>query len=132
MPVPDPNPLTPAQRQAAAELLGPVTRPLDGLARRFARRGHQLVLVGGPVRDVFLRRPSGDLDLATDASPEQILDITAGWADASWAVGIEFGTVGLRKGDRQLEITTYRSERYAEGSRKPRVRYERTLEGGPA
>jgi poly(A) polymerase len=129
MPVPDPNPLTPAQRQAAAELLGPVTRPLDGLARRFARRGHQLVLVGGPVRDVFLRRPSGDLDLATDASPEQILDITAGWADASWTVGIEFGTVGLRKGDRQLEITTYRSERYAEGSRKPRVRYERTLEG---
>jgi poly(A) polymerase len=129
MPVPDSNPLTPAQRKAAAELLSPVTRRLDDLARLFTRRGHELALVGGPVRDVFLRRPSGDVDLATDASPEQVLEITAGWADSSWTVGIEFGTIGLRKGDRTLEITTYRSERYAESSRKPRVRYENTLEG---
>jgi poly(A) polymerase len=129
MPVPDSNPLTPAQRKAAAELLRPVTRPLDDLARLFTRRGHQLALVGGPVRDVFLRRRSGDTDLATDASPEQVLEITAGWADASWTVGIEFGTVGLRKDGRMLEITTFRSERYTEGSRKPAVRYENTLEG---
>jgi poly(A) polymerase len=129
MPVPDSNPLTPAQRKAAAELLGPVARPLDDLARLFTRRGHQLALVGGPVRDVFLRRRSPDVDLATDASPEQVLEITAGWADASWTVGIEFGTIGLRKDERTLEITTYRSERYAESSRKPQVRYENTLEG---
>jgi poly(A) polymerase len=129
MPVPDSNPLTPAQRKAAAELLKPVTRPLDDLARLFTRRGHMLALVGGPVRDVFLRRTSGDTDLATDASPEQVLEITAGWAEASWTIGIEFGTIGLRKGGRTLEITTYRSERYAEGSRKPEVRYENTLEG---
>src|SRR5215469_14273693 len=129
MPVPDSNPLTPAQRKAAAELLRPVTRPLDDLARLFTRRGRQLALVGGPVRDVFLRRRFDDVDLATDASPEQVLEITAGWADASWTVGIEFGTIGLRKGNRTLEITTYRSEQYAEGSRKPEVRYENTLEG---
>ncbi len=43
-------------------------------------------------------------------------------------MGIDFGTVGLRKGDRKLEITTYRSERYREGSRKPEVQYETTLE----
>jgi poly(A) polymerase len=129
MPVPDSNPLTPAQRKAAAELLRPVTRPLDELAGLFARRGHQLALVGGPVRDVFLRRPFDDVDLATDAPPGQVLEITEGWADRSWTVGIEFGTIGLRKGDRTLEITTYRSERYDEDSRKPEVRYENTLEG---
>ena len=61
--------------------------------------------------------------------PEQVLEITEGWADRSWTVGIEFGTIGLRKGDRTLEITTYRSERYDEDSRKPEVRYENTLEG---
>src|SRR5712692_8089030 len=112
MPVPDAKPLTPAQRKAAAELLAAVTRPLDGLARLFTQAGHQLALVGGPVRDVFLRRDPGDFDLTTDATPEQVLEITKDWADASWTVGIEFGTVGLRKGDRKLEITTYRSEQY--------------------
>jgi poly(A) polymerase len=124
--------LTPEQRQAAAKLLAAAlraTRPLDDLAKLFARQGHELALVGGPVRDVFLRRRPGDLDLTTDASPEQVLKITAGWADASWEVGIEFGTIGLRKGDDKLEITTYRTETYQEGSRKPDVRYGKTLEG---
>jgi poly(A) polymerase len=129
MPVLDPTPLTPAQRKAAARLLAAVTRPLDPLAHRFAGAGHELALVGGSVRDVFLGRRPGDFDLATDASPEQVLEITADWVDASWTLGIEFGTVGLRKGDQVLEITTYRTERYAEDSRKPAVRYGKMLEG---
>jgi poly(A) polymerase len=129
MPVPDPITLTAEQRKAAARLLAAVTRPVDDLAGLFSRHGHELVLVGGPVRDVFLRRKPGDLDLATDATPEQVLAITAGWADATWSMGIEFGTIGLRKGSDKIEITTYRSERYQEGSRKPDVRYEKTLEG---
>jgi poly(A) polymerase len=128
MPVSQTSSLTPQQRQAAAKLLAAVTSPLDGLAGLFTQQGYQLALVGGPVRDVFLRRRPQDLDLTTDASPEQVLEITADWADASWPVGIEFGTVGLRKGDSKLEITTYRSERYQEGSRKPDVRYAATLE----
>jgi poly(A) polymerase len=129
MPVPDPTPLTPEQRKAAARLLAPVIRPLDGLARLFTSSGHQLALVGGPVRDVFLRRRSPDIDLATDASPDEVMKITADWADAMWTVGIEFGTVGLRKGGKTIEITTFRSEKYQETSRKPDVRYEKTLEG---
>jgi poly(A) polymerase len=129
MPVPDPTPLTPAQRKAAAGLLAAVIRPLDGLARLFTRAGHELALVGGPVRDVFLRRDPGDFDLTTDATPERVLEITKDWADASWTIGIRFGTIGLRKGSQVLEITTYRSERYQKGSRKPEVRYEQTLEG---
>src|SRR5678815_206258 len=44
------------------------TRELAGL---LARRGHDTALVGGPVRDAFLGRPHGDLDLTTDARPEQ-------------------------------------------------------------
>ena len=129
MPVPDLTPLTPAQREAAARLLAATTRPAAELGVLFARHGHELALVGGPVRDVFLNRDPGDLDLATDASPEEVLEITASWADASWTVGIDFGTIGLRKSHRTFEITTYRSERYQPGSRKPDVRYERSLEG---
>jgi poly(A) polymerase len=129
MPVPDPNNLTAEQRKAAARLLAAVTRPVADLAKLFARHGHELALVGGPVRDVFLGRQHADLDLATDATPEQVLDITADWADTTWPMGIKFGTIGLRKGGHQIEITTYRSERYQEESRKPDVEYGKTLEG---
>ena len=41
--------------------------------------------------------------------------------------GIAFGTVGLRKGSAIFEITTYRSEQYQAASRKPDVRYGRSL-----
>ena len=77
-----------------------------GLARLFAADGHQLTLVGGTIRDVFLGRRHGDLDLATDARPGEVRTIAAGWADTIWDTGIEFGTVGLRQGSLVCEITT--------------------------
>ncbi len=47
------------QRQAAAALLASVSPLAAELGSLFARAGHELALVGGPVRDVFLGRPSG-------------------------------------------------------------------------
>jgi poly(A) polymerase len=126
--VPDSNDLTPGQRKAAAALLREAAAPLAPLGRIFARHDHQLALVGGSVRDVFLRRGHSDLDLTTDARPEQVRQIVADWADTVWEVGIDFGTVGLRKGDRTIEITTYRSEKYVPHSRKPGVEYGTSLE----
>ena len=104
-----PRRLRPDQRKAAAALLRQAAAPAADLGRRFARHGHALALVGGSVRNVFLGRPISDLDLATDARPERVLEITRGWADKVWETGIEFGTVGLRKGGTIFEITTYRS-----------------------
>jgi poly(A) polymerase len=127
MPVPDSTPLTPEQRRAAARLLAAVAASADELGRLFASHGHELALVGGPVRDVFLGRSPGDLDLTTDATPARVLDIINGWADQFWTVGIEFGTVGMRKGSEIFEITTYRSEQYTGRSRKPDVEYGKSL-----
>jgi poly(A) polymerase len=127
MPVPDSTPLTPQQRGAAARLLATVAASADELGRLFASHGHELALVGGPVRDVFLGRRPGDLDLTTDATPARVLEITNDWADHFWKVGIEFGTVGMRKGGEVFEITTYRSEQYARQSRKPDVEYGKSL-----
>ena len=98
------------------------------IGRLFARHGHELALVGGPVRDVLLGQQPGDLDLTTDATPDQVLKITSGWADRTWEVGIAFGTVGLRKGSALFEITTYRSEQYERASRRPDVQYGTSLE----
>ena len=99
------------------------------LGRRFAAAGHALALVGGSVRDLVLRRPITDLDFATSALPEQTEAVLAGWADATWDLGRAYGTVGARRGDDVLEITTYRSEDYDPSSRKPQVAYGDTLAG---
>jgi len=128
--VPDSSDLTPQQRRAAAAMLREPAAATFGLARLFAAHGYELALVGGTIRDVFLGRHREDreFDLATDARPEQVREITARWADKTWETGIEFGTVGLRKGDTVFEITTYRSDKYRPGSRQPEVTYGRSLE----
>nr|WP_302477525.1 CCA tRNA nucleotidyltransferase [Aeromicrobium stalagmiti] len=95
----------------------------------FEAAGHELAIVGGPVRDAVLGRPGNDWDFTTSARPAQIESIVASWADAVWDIGREFGTIGVRKGDHQLEITTYRSDEYDAGSRKPEVMFGDTLDG---
>ncbi|MFI6576921.1 CCA tRNA nucleotidyltransferase [Nocardiopsis sp. NPDC050513] len=115
--------LTGEQRAAVTALVDSI-QPVPGeLGDRFSAHDQQLAVVGGPVRDALLGRTSNDVDLTTDAVPQRILEIVDGWADSVWTVGIEFGTVGLRKRGLQLEITTYRSESYSPKSRKPEVDY---------
>ena len=98
------------------------------LGERFRLAGHELHLVGGVVRDLLLGREHGDLDFATDALPRETTKVLRGWADRQYLVGLRFGTVGARKGDLVLEITTYREEVYAEEHRKPAVTFGKDLE----
>jgi poly(A) polymerase len=121
-------PMSNEQWKAVSALLRERVPAAAEAGRLFARHGHELALVGGPVRDVLLGQQPGDLDLTTDATPDQVLKITTDWADSSWTVGIAFGTVGLRKKNTIFEITTYRSEQYGRTSRKPDVQYGTSLE----
>ena len=94
----------------------------------FGAAGHELSLVGGPVRDLFLGRVSPDLDFTTDADPDQTLAVIGRWADAHWEIGRAFGTIGLRKDGHQIEITTYRAEAYDPASRNPVVAFGTSLD----
>jgi poly(A) polymerase len=98
------------------------------LGRLFADAGHELHLVGGTVRDALMRRPSEDLDFATDARPEQVLEIVKPLSSSVWTTGIEFGTVGVQVRGSRCEITTYRADRYDRVSRNPDVVYGDSLE----
>lgn len=91
------------------------------LGQRFDDAGYELALVGGPVRDMFLGSSVTDLDFTTDAKPDAIQKILAGWAHAQWDIGAAFGTIGARYNDWIVEITTYRDEKYDPESRKPEV-----------
>ncbi len=118
--------LTAAQRNAVAELLR-VSPVADELGRRFADAGHELYLVGGSVRDALLHRLGDDLDFATSAHPAETERLLAGWAEAIWTTGAEFGTIGAARRGVRLEITTYRAEAYDRVSRNPIVRYGTNL-----
>jgi poly(A) polymerase len=117
----------PALLRAAVARLAPVIPIGQELGERFAAAGHELALVGGPVRDAFLGRRSPDLDFTTDATPDETLAVIRGWADAHWEIGKAFGTIGLRKGGHLIEVTTYRSDVYDRTSRKPEVTFGSTL-----
>ena len=101
----------------------------SSLAAAFKDAGFRLALVGGPVRDAILGRLGNDLDFTTDARPHESKKILNSWADNTWDTGILFGTVAAKRGDVTVEVTTYRSDKYEEDSRKPDVEFGDTIEG---
>lgn len=100
---------------------------IEELGSRFVAAGEEIALVGGPVRDAMLGRLQNDLDFTTSAPPEVTQRLLKGWADSIWDIGRDFGTIGCRRGEWQIEITTYRSESYDPTSRKPDVAYGASL-----
>jgi poly(A) polymerase len=99
------------------------------VARAYAARGREVYLVGGVVRDILLGAPAGtDLDFATSAPPDESKTILRTAGGKVYALGERFGTIGAAFGPTRVEVTTYRSEAYQPGSRKPRVAFEGGLE----
>lgn len=99
------------------------------LADAFAAAGFELALVGGPVRDAILGRPTHDLDFTTNARPDDILRIVKPIASTHWDIGRAFGTIGARVQGEQVEITTYRADSYDGATRKPTVQFGDSIEG---
>ena len=86
--------------------------------------GHAAYVVGGALRDVVAGRTSPDWDLATAASPET----TAGLL-AHAVYENRFGTVAVRRGGTEYQVTTFRSDHeYADYRRPHRVEFGTSLE----
>ena len=116
-------------RKRAQTLFAALPPVIHELGELFAEAGHDLALVGGPVRDALLGRSSSDWDFTTSARPDQTEAILRKFAPAIWDMGRDFGTLGAQKGDLKVEITTYRTEEYDPTSRKPQVAFGDNIEG---
>jgi poly(A) polymerase len=85
----------------------------------------QVYLVGGSVRDILLDREPKDYDFTTPLTPDEVEERVLAAGRHVYAIGKKYGTIGFKVMDGAtpyyVEVTTYRSEQYEPGNRKPAV-----------
>jgi poly(A) polymerase len=82
--------------------------------------GHQAMFAGGCVRDKLLGLEQADIDIATSATPDQVLSLFK----KTKAVGKSFGVVLVREGDNEFEVATFRKDgNYTDGRHPDAVEF---------
>ncbi len=87
------------------------------IVRHLRQAGYKAYYVGGAVRDMVMGRAPKDIDIATDASPEQV----AGLFERTYPVGAKFGVTLVKMGERTYEVARFRSDGVYEDGRRPAV-----------
>lgn len=87
------------------------------VAMELRRHGYQSWLVGGSVRDRLLGREPKDFDVATDATPHDVIQLFPG----ARLVGAHFGVVLIRDNDAEVEVATLRTDRSYRDGRHPEM-----------
>jgi tRNA nucleotidyltransferase (CCA-adding enzyme) len=80
-------------------------------------------LVGGAVRDFIKGDIPKDYDFCTILNPDNIEYVVKQSGRRAYLTGKRFGTIGCKIDGEMIEITTFRSEEYVDGSRKPEVKF---------
>lgn len=95
------------------------------IIRRLRRSGFEALLAGGCVRDMLLRRPATDYDIATDAVPNDVIRLFR----RTLKVGVKFGVVIVLLEGKQVEVATFRTETgYADGRHPAKVKFATAAE----
>src|SRR4030095_4899445 len=84
----------------------PMATTARGLVNRLRTAGHLAYFAGGCVRDLVRGQTPKDIDIATDARPEEVQKIFR----RTHAVGAHFGVVVVLENDWQFEVATFRSD----------------------
>lgn len=102
-----------------------VLEAFANLADIYAKYGYKLYLVGGSVRDYLLKLPTNDLDLCSDATPDETREFLP---EANYRFA-KFGTVSFHYDIYKIEVTTLRVEDEYLDSRHPqKIRFVRSVE----
>ena len=91
--------------------------PTQAVFSLLADAGHQVFAVGGCVRNALLGVPVADVDLATDARPETVLELAAAKKLRAVPTGIDHGTVTVVVDGLGFEVTTFRRDVETDGRR---------------
>lgn len=92
--------------------------------RLLQANGFQAFWVGGVVRNILLKRESTDIDIATDAIPDEIEKILQSAHIKTKPIGKKFGSILALVDGFQIEITTFRAEsRYSDRRHPDRVHF---------
>ncbi|WP_082234012.1 CCA tRNA nucleotidyltransferase [Halobacillus massiliensis] len=95
------------------------------VVHKITEAGGKAHIVGGALRDALLQRETGDVDIATSFTPEEVMKVF----EKVIPVGIEHGTVIVRYQSESFEVTTYRTEEGYEDYRHPdKVAFVRSIE----
>lgn len=81
------------------------------------RGGHVIYFVGGCVRNALLGAASGDVDLATDALPQTVMQLAEAAGLKAVPTGIDHGTITVVSGGKPFEVTTFRRDVATDGRR---------------
>ncbi len=85
-----------------------------------AKAGYQALLAGGCVRDGLLGKTPKDFDVATNATPDQVIKLFPG----AQTVGAHFGVVIVKQGGHHIEVATFRKDgSYSDGRRPDSVEF---------
>lgn len=82
----------------------------QAVCRMLTEAGHQALFVGGCVRNALLGEPVGDIDIATDARPEVVMDLARAAGLKPVPTGIEHGTITVVAAHIPHEVTTFRED----------------------
>ena len=100
----------------------PLSQPIFHRIGRIAdERGLRAFVVGGYVRDYYLRRPSTDIDVVVVGSGIEVAEALAAELHARVSVFKTFGTAMVRSRGVEVEFVGARKESYSHDSRKPQV-----------
>jgi len=92
-------------------------KPVKHVMTLLENKGFEAYLIGGYVRDKLIGRPTGDFDMATNASPKAMIELFSDYPLS--LIGEKLGTVGVKIEDTWIELTTYRSESTSSNYRHP-------------
>lgn len=104
-----------------------ITPELKELRNRFAQAGFDMALVGGVVRDTIAGLPCKDVDLCTNATPDEQISIYSAHGYRWIETGLQHGTVTVVLDGVPYEITSLRVDAETDG-RHAKVEYTRDWE----
>lgn len=91
------------------------SKDTQAVLRMLVNAGYQAYCVGGCVRNALMNEPIADVDIATDALPDQVIRLAVAAGLKPIATGLDHGTITVISNSIPFEVTTFRKDVETDG-----------------